>query len=272
MNWFEKFLVSLKAEMTTPGNYGWFHLMFVGIAIIATVLLCVFGKNAKDKTFRRIVFWCWIVMLVLEIYKQIFYAGLHVRDGHLVWDYQWGNFPFQLCSIPLYLLPFVAFMKEGKVRDSILAFLSTFAFFGGLVVFVYPNDVFVRMIGINIQTMIHHGLQIVLGIYFMVYNRKKLNWIYFLRGAIVFAISMFTALMLNIIMYHAVMVHIGQSFNMFYIGPYVKCHLPILTDIWTKVPYVVFLLIYGFGFVIAGALMFAIQYYLIKLFTRRKAV
>ena len=182
-------------------------------------------------------------MLVLEIYKQIFYAGLHVRDGHLVWDYQWGNFPFQLCSMPLYLLPFVAFMKEGKVRDSILAFLSTFAFFGGMVVFVYPNDVFVRMIGINIQTMVHHGLQIVLGIYFMVYNRKKLNWIYFLRGAIVFGISMFTALMLNIIMYHAVMVHIGQSFNMFYIGPYVKCHLPILTDIWTNVPYIVFLLI-----------------------------
>ena len=266
MNWFEKFLVSLTATMKTPTNYGWFHLMFVAIAITSIVLLCVFARNVKDKTFRRIVLGCWIVMLVLEIYKQIFYATLEVSGDTLIWNYKWGNFPFQLCSTPLYLLPFVAFMKDGKVRDSIISFLCTFAMFGGLVVFVFPNDVFVSMIGINIQTMIHHGMQIVLGIFMMVYFRNKLNWKFYLKGTIVFGISVCIALTLNTIMHYA----ITQSFNMFYIGPFIKCHLPILSNIWSSVPYVVFLMIYILGFTAAAAIMFTIQYYIIKGVQKRK--
>lgn len=263
MNWFERFLISLQGTMPTPTNYGWFHLMFVALAIISTVLICYFGKNAKDKTFRRIVLIAWIVMLVLEIYKQLIYSVSEV-GGNAVWDYQWYAFPYQLCSTPLYLLPFVAFMKEGKTRDSIMSFLSTFAMFGGLVVFIYPNDVFISTIGINIQTMVHHGLQIVLGIYFMVYNRKKLNWMYFLRGVYVFGVMLGIAMLLNIVLYHTVMVNNGESFNMFYISPYFPCTLPVLSMIYAKVPYAVFLLIYIFGFILAGAIMFALQYYLIK--------
>ena len=158
MNFFERILIGLKGKMPEPTNYGWFHLMFVVLAIAAIVLLCIFARNLKDKTFRRIIMWCWIVMLVLEIYKQLIYS-VHEYDGQAYWRYQWYAFPFQLCSTPLYLLPFVAFMKEGKVRDSIISFICTFAMFGGLVVFLYPNDVFVETIGINFQTMIHHGLQ-----------------------------------------------------------------------------------------------------------------
>ena len=266
MNAFEKFLVGFKATMQTPTNYGWFHLMFVAIAITVTVLLCIFAKNMQEKTFRKFVFWCWIVVLVLEIYKQVFYATLEVNGEQLNWIYKWGNFPFQLCSTPLYLLPFVAFMKDGKVRDSIISFLCTFAMFGGLVVFLYPNDVFVSMIGINIQTMVHHGLQIVLGIFMLVYYRKKLDWKFFLKGIIVFGIAILTALLLNTVVYNT----ISHDFNMFYIGPYIKCHLPILSDVWTKVPYIVFLLIYVLGFILAAAIMFAIPYYLIKLIKKQK--
>ena len=248
MNWFERFLISLQGTMPTPTNYGWFHLMFVALAIISTVLICYFGKNAKDKTFRRIVLISWIIILVLEIYKQLIYSVSEV-GGSAVWDYQWYAFPYQLCSTPLYLLPFVAFMKDGKTRDSIMSFLSTFAMFGGLAVFIYPNDVFISTIGINIQTMVHHGLQIVLGIYFMVY---------------VFGVMLGIAMLLNIVLYHTVMVNNGESFNMFYISPYFPCTLPVLSMIYAKVPYVVFLLIYIFGFILAGAIMFALQYYLIK--------
>ena len=60
------------------------------------------------------------------------------------------------------------FNKEGCVKDSAMAFMMTFSLFGGLVVMAYPNDVFIETIGINLQTMIHHGLQVVLGIYLFV--------------------------------------------------------------------------------------------------------
>lgn len=261
MNFFEKFLVSFMGKMPTPTNYGWFHLMFVALMIASTVLLIIFGRNAKDKTFRRLILIFWIIMLVLEIYKQIFYATIEISGDHLVWNYKWGNFPFQLCSTPLYLLPFVVFMKDGKVRDAILAFLATFALFGGLVVFIYPNDVFVSMIGVNIQTMVHHGLQIVIGIYIMVYFRRKLNFMFFVRGIIVFAVMLAIALFMDIVFYHAFIKNMGgQAFNMFYLSPYYVCHLPILNTIYTSVAYPFFLIIYIIGFVLAALIVYYIQF------------
>ena len=264
MNFFEKFLISLKGTMPTPTNYGWFHLMFVALAITAIVLLCIFARDIKDKTFRRIVLGCWIVMVVLELYKQLVYS-INDVGGTAVWKYQWYAFPYQLCSTPIYVLPFVIFMKDGKVRDSVIAFVCTFAMFGGLVVFLYPNDVFVETIGINFQTMIHHGLQLVLGVYFMVYFRKKLNWLFFAKGIITFLVTCAVAMTLNIVLYHAVMVNNGQTFNMFYFSPYFPCTLALLGDIvWPNVPYIVFLLIYVLGFILAAAIIYAIQYYIIK--------
>ena len=38
---------------------------------------------------------------------------------------------------------------------------------------IYPNDVFSTQLGISIQTMVHHGMQVVLGVYVSVYNRNK---------------------------------------------------------------------------------------------------
>lgn len=261
MNFFEKFIMALKGTMSTPTNFGWFHLMFIAFVIIAVALLCVFARNVKNKTFRLIILISWIVILCLEIYKQLVFS----YDAGSGWDYQWYAFPFQLCSTPLYLLPFVVFLKDigwqGLVRDSIMAFLGTFVFFAGFAVFMYPNDVFISLIGINIQTMVHHGLQIVLGIYIMVYNRKKLNIMFYVKGIFTFLVMFVVALLLNIIVHAAVP---GETFNMFYIGPYYPCTLPLLNIIYPKIPYVVFLILYMLGFAIAAIAMFYLQYLFMK--------
>lgn len=265
MNFFEKILNFFNASMTTPTNYGWFHLMYVALAIITTVLLCVFFKNASNKTFKRIVLICWIIMIVLEVYKQINFSwSYNTTLQKSEWRYQWYAFPFQLCSTPLYVLPFVIFLKEGKVRDAFVSFMMTFSFFGGLVVFLYPNDVFVSTIGINIQTMTHHGLQFVLGIYFAVYNRKRLNFKFFASGIIVFAGLFTIAFLLNVLV--PLIFKINGSFNMFYIGPNHPCTLPLLGDVvYPNVPYVVFLLIYVLGFSLASLIIFYSYYGIIKL-------
>ena len=264
MSWFDKFVVALQKRMTTPVNFGWFHLMFVGIIIVSTVLICIFGKNVKSKTFRIIIMTGWIVILLFEIYKQVVFAANY--DGTKVtWKYEWNTFPFQFCSSPLYILPIIAFAKEGKFRDASMAFMSTFALFAGLAVYAYPNDVFIRIIGVNIQTMIHHGLQIVFGIYILVYNRKKLKWKYFLSGAIVFVVMCILALLLNIIVNYTVVANTDIVFNMFYISPYTPCTLPVLDKIYLATPYIIFFITYVVGFFIIGALIFAIEYYVIKL-------
>ncbi len=262
MNIFERIICALQTTHEKPTNYGAFHLISVACCVLITVLLCVFARKVKEKNFRLIVGVCSGVMILFEIYKQLIVS---FDSETITWSYKWEDFPFQLCSTPLYLLPLVALMKDGKVRDGVMTFISSFAFFGGVCVFVFPNDVFdTSFLGIQIQTMVHHGLQIITGIYIAVYNRKIFKKRNFITATIIFAIMLVLALLLNIIM-HAVMPE--RYFNMFYVSPYHNCILPILEMIYVKVPYAVFLMIYVIGFVALAILMLLIIYGGIKLAT-----
>ena len=152
-----KILEILQTSMDVPTAYGWFHLMFVILTVIATVLLCVFFRDCDKKTFKRIVMISWIIMIFFEVYKQVSNSFFY-SDGKIVFDYPWIYFPFQLCSTPFYVLPFIFLLKDGKVKDIFMSFLMSFSLFGGLAVMLYPGDVFNNMVGINIQTMFHHGI------------------------------------------------------------------------------------------------------------------
>ena len=150
--------------------------------------------------------------------------------------------------------------------DAFVAFMATFSFFGGLVVFIYPNDVFVEYLLVDLQTMIHHGLQIVLGIFFMVYYRKRLNLKFFAKGILVFLALATVAMGINLL----APTFTAETVNMFYISPYFPCTLVILDGIYASVPYIVFLLIYLLGFILAGLVMFLIMWGIISLVKKAK--
>ncbi len=267
MNFFVKLYELLDKNMTEPTNYSWFHIMFMAIIIATTVLLCLFFRDCKDKTMRKIVFIFWITITVLEIYKQ-FNFSFDVIENKLVWDFQWYAFPFQLCSTPLYAMPFVIFLKDGKIRYAFVSYMGAFSFFGGLAVFFYPNDVFVQTIGINIQTMIHHGTQVIIGIFLLVHQRKKLGIFHYLKGIPVFAGFSIIAILLNEI---TVAAGLEETFNMFYISRHYDCTLPVLSAIYPNVPYAVFLLMYLLGFVLVSSIMYFAQFGIIKLVNHIKS-
>jgi hypothetical protein len=160
--------------------YGWFHILALAIMFAVGVFLCWKCRNVSDKKFRIIIGVVWAIMLLFEIYKQVeFSFNYDELTGSVRWDYEWYAFPFQLCSKPLYLLPFIVFLPDGKVRNSIIAFIGSFALFGGLATMVFPTTVFIETIGINIQTMVHHGLQVVIGVFALVHERFNLSIKYF---------------------------------------------------------------------------------------------
>ncbi len=267
MEFLGKIITFFDSKMQVPTSYGWFHLMFVAIAITATVLMCIFLKDAKDITFRIIIGACWLIMVGFEIYKQLNYGlSYNAELNTVTWDYQWYAFPFQFCSSPLYILPFIAFLPKGHVRDAMMSFMAFFSIFGGLATFVYPEQVFISTIGINIQTMVHHGLQVVLGIYIAVYTRKKCGILYFLKGSIVFTVLMAIAVVMNVAGYHMLTaVGINETFNMFYIGPYFDSTLPLLSIIYPLVHPILFIFIYLIGFLLIGLIIFGIVYGIISL-------
>ena len=251
MNAFERILYFLEAKMEMPQGYGAFHLCSIIAVVAATILICVRHKDSSEKMERRLLLAAWIIFFVLETYKQLIYSFAY--DGAIVtWDYQWYVFPFQLCSTPMYVLPFAALLRNGRLRDATVSFLAFFAFFGGLVVYIYPGDVFSQHIGVNIQTMIHHGLQIIIGVFLMTRYLKRLSFKYFLGGAAVFGFLVALALGMNL----SAPLFTDEVFNMFYIGPHFPCHMPILSDIYASTPHVLFLAVYVVGFVLVGFAIF----------------
>ena len=114
---------------------------------------------------------------------------------------------------------------------------------------------------LNIQTMVHHGIQVILGIYVPVYYLKKYSWKNYLLASALFSVLLLIALALNCI----VGPRVDGAFNMFYIGPHHACHLPILSNIYPQVPFVVFFLIYGVGFCVAALVLYLIPWGIKKL-------
>ena len=178
MSVFEKIIYFISGTMAVPPIFGIWHIVSLVLVATLTVLACVYLKNAEEKLVKRILIVVYALIVVLEIMKQFIFAFSY-SDGKVSWNYAWYMFPFQLCSSQLYILPFAIFLPDGKVKDACISYLMTFSFFGGFVVMLYPGDVFTYWIGINIQTMIHHGLQVIIGIFFAVRYKDKLNFKFF---------------------------------------------------------------------------------------------
>lgn len=270
MSLFERVVFSLQGKMHTPALYGGYHILCLLVVIASAALLCTFLRDAKWKTVRNLLACSLAVMVILELCKQLVYS-MNVENGAVTWSYQWYAFPYQFCSTPIYVLPFALLLPEGRRRDACIAFLSSFALFGGLAVMIYPGDVFTSYTVINIQTMVHHGLQVVLGIYLAVYTRRRLGRRYYVGAVVVFLILVAVALLLDIGIHHALVAAglADQTFNMFFISPYHPCTLPLLSLIQPHLPYPLFLLLYILGFSLVAALMHAAVYGIFSHFKKR---
>ena len=253
MNAFEKIIYFLRAEMERPPLFGVWHFVSLAIALALAAFMVWKFKDCNDKTLRIILGIFWAVMLCFEIYKQIVFS-MNSDGITATWSYDWHAFPFQFCSTPLYLLPILVFAKEGKFRNAIVAYMVTFSFFAGFVVMVYPGDVFIELIGINIQTMVHHGLQLVMGVFLVAHNRHHLSKRFFAWSMIVFTVLASLALVMNVIANYRMP---GVEFNMFFISPFQPCTLPVLSIIYPLVPYPVYLLIYLLGFALVSLIFYA---------------
>lgn len=264
MNILEKVLIWLDASMKTPTSYGWFHLLFFSLMVITIIILAHKYKNSDNKTTKKILFICALISLIFEIYKQINFS-FNYNETSTWWSYQWYIFPFQFCSTPMYIALIAALTKNKKLEYACYSFLATFGLVGGISVMIYPNTVFIDTIGINIQTMIHHGLQVIMGMYLLLSKRVSFSFKTLIKALYVFIILVGIALILNILTYY---INIDGGLTLFYISPFHRSSLVILCDIYEKVPYFVFLIIYIGAFTLGSSIVLLIS----KLIYKRKNV
>lgn len=246
-----KILDFLNSDMKKPLLYGpfsdsWFQYLSLLLLIMASIYAVIKMKDLNDKQVNKVLLSMGITMIIFEIYKQVIFS--YQAD----WDYMWYAFPFQFCSVGMYLAPITAFIKNKKVRTASITFLGTYSFFSGLAVMLYPATVFVTTIGINIQTMVHHGLLSVVGLGLLV-NQVKTSYKSFLGAMVVFAVLVAIAVGMNII--HNQWIKDG-TFNMFFINPKYDTGLPILELIQPKVDGITYIFVYYFGFSFIAFILF----------------
>lgn len=154
----------------------------------------------------------------------------------------------------MYIALLASLTRNKKLRDSLIAFLGTFGLFAGLAVMLYPMTVFISTIGINIQTMVHHGSMAAMGIA-LLSTQVKLESKTILKASLVFSVLVSIAVILNAV--HNAWIEQG-TFNMFFINPILRNDLPILSLIQPLVPHIVFLFIYILGFMFVSYLVLLI--------------
>lgn len=253
MNFWVKLQQICETEMPRPGNYGWFHLLFFALSIIVGILLCVTHKRGDDRRVRRAVFVMGVIVILLEVFKMFVYSFV-IEGDRLVWDFQWYVFPWQFCSMPMYVSLLTGVFRKGKIHNSLMAFLATYAVFAGLCVMFYPNDVFIGEIGINVQTMICHGSMLTIGIYLYGSGYVKTEHKTILRAIPVFAVAVGMAALLNEVVYKSGILG-GETFNMFFISPYFDGTLPVYSSVQAVVPFPWCLFIYIAAFSAAAYIM-----------------
>ena len=243
-----------------PETFGWYHFMWLGIMVLACFLLSYFlGRKHNSKTDDKVIFGFGIFLLLIETYKQIFST---LEAGH----FQWYMFPFQFCSVPMYVAVIAPLIKREKVKDAMYKFLAYFGLTAGLAVMVYPEScLYTPYVTILIHTMAWHCSMVIMGVYLIVakgYGKNFLNEV--MPAAMVYSVFFGMAFWGNIIMYHAFFntpLANGESCNFFYISPYYRSTLPILSTIWGIVEtsmwlYPVFVLAYIAAFLIGISAIF----------------
>ena len=210
-----------------PGMFSWFHLLSLALMVLMTVAVCkIWGTKHDPKTERRVVGMFAVLLVLCEVFKQQFWFKFY---GY----YRWEIFPFQFCSVPIYISVFAALVPGEKVRELCYRFLAFFGIIGGIAVMAVPTAVlYTYFVSISIHSMVWHSILIAMGAFLIVsrgYGRKFKELFapfYMFLGCVVLAIIG------NILVYK---LHLGtdacqpgDNLSMFYLSPYYPTQFPLL--------------------------------------------
>jgi len=264
----EEFLHLLQTEIEKPGVFSLFHLIALIPIIAGAILLPYFLKDTSEKVYKRVLFFSWITLIILEIFKQLVKSFQYGDPSY--WKYSTRDFPFSLCSMIHYFLPIVIFFdrkKFPKIVDTAIGYLCLISLAAGVVVCIYSDLAVSKYIYVSIQTFIHHGSQVILGIFIYVWNRRNVTIKTFYRSMIAFVITAIVAIIINVL----VSSFTSDFINMFFINPMIITNLPIGNVVQEKAGYPVFLIGYLSLIALVSYLTYLIETSIYKVLLKRNA-
>jgi len=210
MSWLEKFIELTAWEITAPRAYGPFHLTFTFVGIALCVFLAWKLRKLGERGNRAVLLTVGIFLIITEVYKQLFYF-YHMEDN----EYAYWIFPFQLCSVPMYLCIIAALIKGGRIQSGMYGFMTTFNLLGGLMAFIEPSGIIHGHLTLMLHAFIWHMSLIFVGFYLIASGRCAKTKKDFKYAAITFLALAVVAFLINLILW----VPSEGTINMFFVGP-----------------------------------------------------
>lgn len=220
-----EYLLRLTAwPMTPPVLYGPFHLTaaFGGSAaaiFAAWKVSSINNRTSKDnrntsnqdsrRRFDRIMLISGVILLIGELYKQL--MNFYVVNGHV---YDWWIFPFQLCSLPMYLCPLLILIHNEKRHRILCTFLLDFNMMGAIATFIDPSGIFHPYWTLTLHGVLWHLMLIFVGFIIIFSHEADLTTSGFIQTLPLFAFFCFVAEILNGVL------HRFGAANLFYISPW----------------------------------------------------
>lgn len=244
----QKFLEWLAVPMERPKSYGTFHLTFMIVGLIVVVLAAFLLRKLNDKQNRIFLGIVGGILTISEVIKILF--NTFILNGG---NFAWWVFPFQLCSIPMYLCLICAFVKNEKFNSYLYEFMFGISLITAFLTLVEPSGLNKDYIFLTLHSYIWHLTLIFIGMYLYFSKRACTNKKGFLKAMTVFGVVTIIALLLNIFIQK-------PGFNAFYISPYVPSQIIVFDKIWLSAGWVVSDLLYLIAILLISSTTYYVGY------------
>lgn len=217
--------------------------MIIPVLILLALLLAWRLRRMGDRAFTWLMGFIGLLFASTEILKQLY---LYQAGGG---RYNWWYFPFQLCSIPMYLCLLYPLCRRGRGRRLLCTFMYNFNLLGAIAVFFDTSGLYHDSLLLTIHSFGWHILIIFLGSLILFSRRTDVSWAGYGKSLALFLALCLMATGFNILF------HPFGDIDMFYITPYYPSIQIIFHSIALRLGTIPGDLIYV-GAIAAGAALF----------------
>ena len=244
-----------------PELFASFHVAASLIAAASAAALAAwFSRRVRDavdpfeKLVRILAITGW-VLVILEVYKQLFLFFIVNNRA-----YDWWYFPFQLCSVPMYLCILLPVMAH-KTQRTFLTFMGGYTFVSAVATLIYPEDILRSYTVLTLHGFIWHGILLFISLLILFTGKTDVSAGGLAKAAILFASLCAVAVVINVavepVMQSAGIAHSYAA--MFYLNPYHISPQPVVGGIQKTAGIAAGLLLYSLATAAAGSLVIILQ-------------
>lgn len=276
---FFQHLPSVKPWSTIP-----IVCLIIGLIsiILISILVRYLDKKKNTKVINFLIFAYGLAFLGLEIYHEI---NRYFALGH----YDRSSFPFQFCSIPIYMCPILPFIKNEKVKNACFYYLGTFCLVSGIFPLLFGQGQLCRWPNPwdTVRSFIWHILIVHIAIISIVHvkigSNIKQNYKPLIGAILLFISFTVVAQLINVTLHYtgginystidgAPLKEVGNTrlddpdiASCFYISPFFVSNMPVYYSIYKAAGWIVNYIAYLFSFSLMSVILYFVYFGIYKL-------